>query len=488
MKKQQNKFDIFIKFLIAVLPCTVFFSFQPLLYFGTNESMNFELSVPLIFLVFFDIISAIYFIKTFKTKAKSYPWKKIAIFSLLPFYAALSIVWSANKLRGFLTAGILWTIFFAVISLIWLYRDFYNKNFAKKCLKIFMIFSLAMCGFCWIQCILDVAGIPRDKTLMCLGCGYGVFGFPHPNGFMAEPQYIGGILLAPTLISFYLFLKKPSFKSSLLAFAFSATLLLTLSRGAIFAFGISGICLFVISIAKRKNIKALYMPLIVLAAFIFTLNSQGIFSQLSATDDTYYSGISKALNQLSLGVIDLGLPDNNSTEVNVIENQETNQETEAPEKSRFDGYVESSTDIRLVLTKASFALWAAKPNYTLFGVGIGGANAAIYHDFVNPGELQREDIKNELIATTMDTPRMNVQNEYAEIFIEFGIIGAALIILIAITFLNDQKLFTHAHSDILVSIAVAYMVASFFCSGLPNSLYIYLFIPLLSALSKNESN
>ena len=42
--------------MIYILPGVLFFSYQPLISLGTSESMNFELSLPLVWLVVFDIL------------------------------------------------------------------------------------------------------------------------------------------------------------------------------------------------------------------------------------------------------------------------------------------------------------------------------------------------------------------------------------------------------------------------------------------------
>jgi len=43
--------------LLYILPAVLFFSYYPVIRFGSNSSMNFELSLPLIWLVIFDIIA-----------------------------------------------------------------------------------------------------------------------------------------------------------------------------------------------------------------------------------------------------------------------------------------------------------------------------------------------------------------------------------------------------------------------------------------------
>ena len=53
-----NKFLRAVYFaLLVALPAVLFFSYHPIISLGANSSMNFELSLPLIWLILFDFIS-----------------------------------------------------------------------------------------------------------------------------------------------------------------------------------------------------------------------------------------------------------------------------------------------------------------------------------------------------------------------------------------------------------------------------------------------
>lgn len=47
------------KFLLCGLPVALFFSYYPVISLGTNSTMNFELSIVLIWLVIFDVVAFI---------------------------------------------------------------------------------------------------------------------------------------------------------------------------------------------------------------------------------------------------------------------------------------------------------------------------------------------------------------------------------------------------------------------------------------------
>lgn len=482
------------KAFIFILPAVLFFSYYPIISLGKNETMNFELSLPLIWLVLFDILSFVLLLAYIKPKRDYFGISDRNFFflALFPFYSSLSIFWAENKIRAVLTSGIIWLLFFAIFSIVFLSRHIIANDeektvpFRKKLLKSFVVSSVIIAVWCWIQSILDIAGVCPDYTLMCKGCVTNIFGFPHPNGFAIEPQFMGNLLIAPSLYEAYLFLKKPDRKNTILLVLFLATLFLTLSRGAIFAAAIAIIFMTIMRIIKTKTAKPLFVVLPSIIAAVVTLNAQGIFAELSPTDDTYYSGISKSINQLSLGIIklpttkseevqkeDLQESDDHDTNVRNVETQEVEiQETETrdtknesnaletpvekpeKEKAMFDGYIQESTDARVKMTRYAVEVWRSSPKNIFLGVGLGGAGVALN--------------KQEKI------PNINeiIQNEYASLLLEQGVLGLVclsigLIMIIVYTAKNKNR-------ELLFGLFIAYGITLFFFSGLPNALHIYL--------------
>ncbi len=450
-------------FLIYVLPAVLFFSYYPIISFGKNESMNFEISLPLIWLVVFDVLAFVILVKKKLWQKILEKWQWL----LLPIFMSFSVLWSPNLVRGILTIGILWLIYFAVFTFVILKKEIeFPKNFKKNFWKVFFGSSLAICAWCVLQCILDVAGVPRDCTLMCRGCVSQAFGFPHPNGFAIEPQFMGNLLLAPIIMSSCLYTKtktipisdtlkgaRPSLRSSIgvvLVFIFTVTLFLTFSRGAIYACVVALIFFTVWQVVSTKKWKAMLLWPVVLLAFLFTLNLQGIFAEVGPTNDTYASGVAKVLNHLSLGIIDVRA-----------------KETQAPSSEQkneadFDGYVEESTEVRKKLTQNAIKVWSQDFKTTVFGVGLGGAGEALYN------------------AKLTGSPKEIVQNEYASLLLEIGIVGILLVIL---TVVLVARIIIKTPANIaLATLLVAYGITLCFFSGLPNVLHIYLLPALLFAI------
>ena len=452
------------RFLVYVLPAVLFFSYYPVISLGASESMNFELSLPLIWLVIFDVVA---FIIMVQKKILFNDCRRIWAWLLFPIFATLSVLWSMNFLRGVLTAGILWLIYFAGYAFWNLKSLFLEFNFKEKFWKVFFGSSLIVCGWCFLQCILDLAGVPRDASLMCAGCTYKMFGFPHPNGFAIEPQFMGNLLIAPAVLSAWFALKNK--KYFWMFSLFSVTIFLTFSRGAIYAFMIAMIFMTVMEAVWQKSWKICKTFLIVAVAFLFTLNLQGVMAQIGPTSDTYAMGVAKVLNHLSLGIIDIR--ENNeglSEEVEAFAVEKTDEKESEPEREAiFDGYVAESTDTRVRLTDAAVNVWKRDFKTVVFGVGLGGAGQALYVNGLSPA------------------PKEIVQNEYASSLLETGLVGIILLILTIV--LIVRVMMKSAAAPMLLALVVAYAITLLFFSGLPNALHIYLLPALFISLYGKSS-
>lgn len=469
-------------YLLYALPATLFFSYYPVISLGTTSSMNLELSLPLIWLVLFFCTSLPDLSKFIRSH-----YQKLLIFTAFPIYTTLSVFWSANRFRTILTAGILWLIFFAILSIYQLSQSksvVKNTTIKHHLLKVFFISSAVICLWCWLQAILDVVQVSRDLTLMCQGCTYQAFGFPHPNGFAVEPQFMGNLLLAPSLLALYLYFCKDPKHPKLLAFTallFITTLFFTFSRGAIFSFLLTVCVVAIIFIRKIKSPRPLLILPMLLIPFILALTAQGIFAALSPTNDTFLAGTTKSLHHLSLGTIDLrhlagktSLPPSTSllSETEPHEDSPTtpsdsssNSETNS---AHFSGYVAESTNIRRQLTFLALNLWTSNLSYFFFGVGLGSAGVSLHQAY--PQVLGAKEI---------------VQNQYASLALETGLLG---LILLAITIIQIIKKLRLSRDWLLfLSLILAYALSLLFFSGLPNALHVYLLPPLTKFISDRRS-
>ena len=198
-----KKLNKYFKYLLYVMPAVLCFSYEPVMHFGSDVSMNFELSIPLIWLVLFDVLV---FVMMVKKKILLKGLKQKWVWLLFPVWLSVSVLWSLNFVRGVLTIGILWLLYLAGYG-IWQFRKLLDKEFWRVFLKWFFGASLVVCAVCVLQCVLDLVGVTREWTLMCAGCTYRMFGFPHPDGFAIEPQFMGNLLLAPALAATWLLLE-----------------------------------------------------------------------------------------------------------------------------------------------------------------------------------------------------------------------------------------------------------------------------------------
>lgn len=523
--------------LVYLLPAVLFFSYYPLLSLGSDTTMNFEFSLPLIWLLLFAPVALLnlFFAAKTSSKTQNLPTllrrqlpgitdRKFFLFALFPLYATLSIFWSANPTRTILTAGVLWLTFLAVFAILWVTPLLQPQpNFRKTLLYMIIISTGIVCLFCWLQCILDLAELPRTTTLLCPGCTYRTFGFPHPSGFAIEPQFMGNLLLAPTLLVLFLLVYRSRAESFNLstpllivsALLFSATLFVTMSRGAIYAYLVALFIFFLFALFQRQ--KWHLVIIIPLTTFLISLLAQGAFAALSPTSDTFFSGTAKVIHQMSLGLIDLRstqsvekpVENPQTTEQNISESTsedskndqwsenssknapETDQQSESTQnESMFDGYVAASTNVRLGLNEVALATWYTDPDREgasctdvdprtdvclwsgpvslprmLFGVGLGGAGVAMSRAFP----------EHELAL-----PNAIVQNEAVSLLLETGLIGILLVLLaLFLAFRPRSDFWLSPALPLLLPLIVAYLITLNFFSGLPNALQIYLMPPLL---------
>ncbi len=472
MKSEKvKKLSIMMKLrliLLYISPIVLFFSYYPIIPIISTESTNYEFSLPLLWLLLFSILSLKDFFITLKNALKK---KNPVVLSLLfPVYISLSAIWSQNHLRGLLTAGIFWCLIITGVSILTTFMK--NPSFSRdKFLKIFLFSSVGFCIICWLQSILDVLNVGRETTLLCLGCTSRMFGFPHPSGFAIEPQFMGNLLLAPTLAAIYLWTKPKTEKLPLkrntlmvLSFLFASTLFLTFSRGAIYAFGVGFVLLLVLNLAKLKNHTFLKSLPLIIASGVFVVLAQGIFSAVSYTDSTFLSGIEKSISQMTLGKVNLELEPKQSSETTPDETTESN------DSPVFSGYVEESTNVRMNFNRIALELAPKTPMTLLFGYGLGSAGTAMYNEGRTAAPLEI------------------IQNEPLSLLLETGLLGIILALFSLALILKFLKKLNRPERYLLWAILLSFALSLMFFSGLPNALHVYLFpVFLISSLPQPSS-
>ncbi len=460
-------------FLLMLMPVVLFFSYYPIITIGANETMNLELSLPEIWLILYTLCS----LPQIKKLWHFFSFRGFCLAGAVPLYFTISLIWSANRLRTFLTVGLLWLLAFAILNIIYRLKNDPQAKMRTILMRVLLGSAVAVSLFCFLQGFLDVLGVSRDYTLLCHGCVATTFGFPHPNGFAIEPQFMGNLLIAPVLLCFYLLnsstkqLKIWNQKIIIVITVFlSVTLFFTFSRGAVYAVGVGFILqniLLYLSNDKSTKLKKIGESLLLFGfSFLISLCLQGVFSAVGPTNDTFSSGVAKAIHHLSLGVIDLRSSDieshfNNETESSIV----SEKEYEEPElqQASFSGYVKESTERRLELNDYALATWGSSSQYVLVGTGIGAAGVAMNRYF--SAEIGAKEI---------------VQNEYVSLLLEGGIIGVAIIAIVFVVvvkeILRKRKL---ADDALFWSVILSFMISLLFFSGLPNALQIYLLPALL---------
>ena len=463
-------------------PIFIWFSYYPIISFGNDSTMNFELSLTLIYVVILAILAILEIIKQYKKLLKN---RAVLLVGFFIFWQFLTLFWTANLTRGILTFGI-WFLLFLIFCTCQIRRENLRKIWPAF-LKI-LVFSSLIAGILALIQIIAGIWLARNETLLCAGCVAEQFGFVRPNVFAIEPQFLGNILLAPSLILLQIFLSKNkilaqkvfarnSFKKIIFSIFFLITILiLTLSRGAIFAFIGGFFVLFLLNIHRAKlvfcSIFLSFLSLVfalLIQVFVVNINPN-YHEKFSAT-------IARSVNQLSLGIIDLreknttnlteNLDNVSAEKTNENSSTNSNKTNKKPEnnKPEFDGYVAESTDVRLKLSEIALQTWAENSANVWLGVGIGGAGVAMVERSEN-GDA-----------------RQIVQNEFVEILLERGLIGAMIFVSILIGFFVTTR-----RAKWSWAIIFAFIIQWNFFSGLPNALHIYLILIVIFAKINSDNS
>lgn len=440
--------SIYFDRLLLGAPLVVWFSFQPLIRIGRDSTMHFELSVTVVYVAILALVGASTVWQNRKELWGSPSAKLVILFLMI---ATVGLIWGVNLIRGLLTVGVIGSL--ALVFLASLVRRCEIKKLLPALVRLFVASAVFMSLLSIAQFIAGI-WLDRDLTLLCAGCVAGQFGFPRPNVFTIEPQFFGSLLLAPALISLRQFVVKRDKLTTLALLMITMALFLTMSRGAIFAFAIGVVVLF---LAYYRRVKTLSLSVGVVAlGFLLGLMAQGLAAELSPTlDDTFRGAVSRTVNQMSLGVVDVSTGE---------EQQSPTPEKGKADEPRFDGYVAESTDIRVGLSSLALQTWSKDAFTALFGVGVGGSGVAMHESF--PRETDARQI---------------VQNEYLEIILEMGLVGFG--VLLAIIFGLVYKV---RENRWLWSIVAAFLIQWGFFSGYPNALHIYLVFVIIYVVYATE--
>ena len=520
LKNLQNKLEDINQKLLPihrgffwVLPIILLFSYYPVIPLFSTESSNYEFSLPLLWLLLMGILSLPIFLADLcNLITKKTPLTKVSvqiplILSSIPLYFSLTLLWSPNKLRGFMTAGIIWCLY---LSLLTFYKNIILKKTPLSLEKPFLLGATLASGFCWVQAILNTLNIPGDRILLCLGCTNLSFGFPHPNGFAIEPQFMGNLLLAPAIFLVFRVIhpknhqtRQAKIRYFTLAGYIISTLFLIFSRGATYSFFLAIAVIFFYELFHAKNRLLIATKLISLVLFplIFVTLVQGLMSEFGPTSDTFLGGVSRSISQMTLGRVKIPLPEaknppvtsNESSSLAPNDNVSTNASTNSSANSTsttplFDGYITESTDIRVKLSKMGLQLATSHPKQFFFGSGLGSSGVALYQMFPELGSTKEI-----------------TQNQYVAILVETGFIGILIIFcssacVIYLCYSRQKSIeqsskqsskqsmkksnFSSLISNItpaklyFASLILAYAASVCFFSGLPNALHIYL-VPIL---------
>ncbi len=436
--------------LWLMAPIMIWFSYLPRISLAEDGTMNYELSLTLIYVVILAIVGL---------PRVWYRWSElrqsglIRLVSAFVGWSGLCVTWSDNHTRGLLTFAVYVMLYLVFLALVAERRLL--CQLLPKLVRVAIWATISACLLAIAQMVLGTFVITNRHAFgLCAGCVAGQFGFIRPNLLAIEPQFLGSLLLVPLLYITYLTLQgKHSYaKQPLLLVLMLTTLWLTLSRGAIYAYLAS---LVVMTLLVRKWRRQLVVVGLIALSLVVCLVCQGALASANPRiDSSFTQAVSTSLNHLSMGIIRLPYQRKSPTSLPSIPREHDKQPA-------YRGYVAESTNVRLSLTKTALAAWRSnRLGQQLFGTGLGSAGIVLARQ---TGSRYQKEI---------------IQNEFVEVLLERGLIGLVLLGGLVVLY---GRLCSQRRDYLALVILVAYLAQWCFFSGLPNALHIYLVLALLSA-------
>lgn len=436
--------------LWLMAPIMIWFSYLPRISLAEDGTMNYELSLTLIYVVILAIVGLP---RVWHHRSELRQSRLVRLASAFVGWSGLCVIWSDNHTRGLLTFAVYAALYLVFLALVAERRLL--CRLLPKLVRVAIRVTASACLLAIIQIILGTFVVTDRHTLgLCAGCVAGQFGFIRPNLLAIEPQFLGSLLLAPLLYITYLTLREKHdyAKQPLLLVLMLTTLWLTLSRGAIYAYLAS---LVVMILLVRKWRRQLAVVGSVALSLVICLICQGALASANPRiDSSFTQAVSTSLNHLSMGIIRLPYQQKSPTSLPSIPREHDKQPA-------YRGYVAESTNVRLSLTKTALAAWRSnRLGQQLFGTGLGSAGIVLARQ---TGSQYQKEI---------------VQNEFVEVLLERGLAGLALLGGLVVLY---GRLCFQRRDHLALTILVAYLTQWCFFSGLPNALHIYLVLALLSA-------
>lgn len=442
------------RLLLMFLPCLIF-SYLPVISLGKAAGMSIEISLLYLMTVGVFLAGVLSTRKLKLLYTPHYTWLLLCAYFV---FTTLSILWTANVLRGLITAGFL-GLLIGVMTITIKRIDFLKR---QKTLIEKMLFIGLGIVFVWSVWQITADAFFLSTVFAGLPSMYSgdVFGIARPTGFSLEPQFLGSLLIIPTVWSLYKLIKEPWKRASIAMFCISWSLILmTVSRGALLGVALGSLLLLVIvrpAIKKVVTLFGLFVVVVILYfAIVFTIGSirqDGISGS---------NAVNRVVNQLTFGIVTIPetpLRSHSSTQQSTPTFDPTTPvETQPSQKPATNGYISESTNSRTSMTMRALQLWHSTPKTTVFGVGIGGFGA----------RLHTEDNRFPISSV--------VNNYFVELLVETGLIGAVLFAGSIITLLVSL---IRARAFLAFSILSSLLVQMTFFSGNANIIHIWVVIGL----------
>lgn len=393
------RLNIFEKAILIAIFLNLF-SFWPTYTINQSEKSGFELAMLSgLLLCIFTIYKV--GLKTLLQSIYTLTWRPLALWFV--YGSTLTLILTSTPEINILRIGYLLTVMLASYCVYFLIKT--KKANPQIILTGWVALAILITPILLTQFL--IASIYQDTFIRDI-YGVGTFQFPRIHGFSFEPLFLANWLIAPLLYLYYSIWKSPSTKNFIYTVMVSSVFFLTLSRGAFIALAAT---LIILALLNLKEVRSLIYPSTsVLVGLLISLFFVGAASSIN--NSSFQNGVGRFLDHSTLGIFNSEGAGNVKPDKVTSTNGETKETFVNIQGIDNKGVVEGSTEGRIESNKSALNIFTDNFSNAIFGIGL----------------FRFGEVANSNEPEIFSSSKQLTNNQWLDIFVETGILGAALII------------------------------------------------------------
>ena len=160
-----------------MVPIMIWFSYLPRISLAEDGTMNYELSLTLIYVVILAIVGLP---RVWHRRSELRRLGLVRLASAFVGWSGLCVIWSDNRTRGLLTFAVYVVLYLVFLALVAERRLL--CQLLPKLVRVAIWATISACLLAITQMVLGTFVITNRHSLgLCAGCVAGQFGFIRPN-------------------------------------------------------------------------------------------------------------------------------------------------------------------------------------------------------------------------------------------------------------------------------------------------------------------